>query len=212
MMSGSSSNGAVSNFRKRTRDPLTSHLHESRSTGVPKNYYLESRGLEITSDKCISTHLRGKHAVEVREELKENFKGNCENMKELNGTEYEGAYKDRRQAIKYLYLAVFAAPPQMRWHTMKLIPAISYMLKIPKNSHSNVKKTLLQISQEKDHYSSTNAAGAGRPPLIDEGTAQAEVICRALECGLSVKDATCILNIYRSNLDPPLEIVSRSAV
>jgi hypothetical protein len=105
-------------------------------------------------------------------------------MKELNVTEYEGANKDRRHAIKYLYLAVFTAPPRTRWHKMKLISAISYMLKISKNSHSKVKETLLQISQEKDHYSSTNAAGAGRPPLIDEGTAQAEVICRALERGL----------------------------
>jgi hypothetical protein len=72
-------------------------------------------------------------------------------MKELSMTEYDGANKDRRQAIKYLYLAVFAAPPQTRWHKMKFIPAISYMLKISKNSHSKVKETLLQISQEKDH-------------------------------------------------------------
>ena len=52
--------------------------------------------------------------------------------------------------------------------------------------------------------------GGGRPSLIEDGTALADVVYRALEASLSTKDTVCLLNFYRSNMDPPLEPISRS--
>ena len=126
--------------------------------------------------------------------------------------EYEGSSKDQNVALKYLFLKVFGNPEQDYWHEMKLIPAISYLLKIPQSSHTSVKKRLLAILEERGTFTGNISKGGGRPPLIVDGTAQADVVYRALGASLSAKDTVCLLNFYREWMDPPLDPISRSAM
>jgi hypothetical protein len=105
-------------------------------------------------------------------------------------------YNDRKKAIRYLYMHVFGAPKERDWHKMKLILSIFHMLSIPKNSYSRVKELLHEVSREKgDNIGNKNASG--RKALLIHGTTQANIIYKALLNGLTTKDATCVLNMYR---------------
>jgi hypothetical protein len=85
-------------------------------------------------------------------------------------------------------------------------------LNIPQSSHTSVKNALLLILAEKSEYCINIRRGGGRPPLIVDGTAQADVVYRALGASLSAKDTVCLLNFYRERMDPPLDPISRSAM
>ena len=106
---------------------------------------------------------------------------------------------------------MFGAPVKDTWHDMKLVPAICHLLRIPQNSHTIVNETMTSILND-EVYDGSRKSGAGRVPLIQEGTDQAGIVYRALEAGLSSKDTACILNIFRASLADPLEAISRSAV
>ena len=95
---------------------------------------------------------------------------------------------------------------------MKLISVISYLLQIPKNSYTSVMNTLETICKQPITYNGSRNAGQGKVSLIQHGTEQADIVYRAISSDLSVKDVTCILNMYRQNLPDPLDPISRSAV
>jgi hypothetical protein len=54
--------------------------------------------------------------------------------------------------------------------------------------------------------------GAGKIASIQHGTDQANIVYRALQQGLSAKESTCVLNMYREKLEIPEEPLCRSAV
>ena len=59
--------------------------------------------------------------------------------------------------------------------------------------------TLESIYQQPLNYNSSRNAGQGSEALIQHGTEQADIVYRAISSDLSVKDVTCILNMYRQN-------------
>jgi hypothetical protein len=95
---------------------------------------------------------------------------------------------------------------------MKLIPVICHLLKIPSNSHSCVLKLLRKFSDGVTEYDEKITRGTGRDAFIKHGTDQANLFYRALQQGLSAKESTCILNMYREKLTIPEEPLCRSAV
>jgi hypothetical protein len=123
---------------------------------------------------------------------------------------YDEYHDDRRQAIRFLYNAVFGAPAEEEWHSRKLVPNICIYLGIPQNSHSKVKKILLDIASGNFVAGIGRKSGAGRKRIIDQGSAQASIIYNCLRGSLTVRDTTCVLNMYRENNHMP--IVSRSCI
>ena len=131
----------------------------------------------------------------------------------LNKVKYVGFHKDRRVAIKYVYSAIFGAPPEENWHKMKLVPVICHLLNINLHSHGIVRQTLQQLAnQDISFYKGSVQKGSGSKALILHGTVQADIVYRSLMQGLTSKESTCILNMYRAKLDIPELPLSRSAV
>lgn len=125
---------------------------------------------------------------------------------------YPNILSERRVAIKYLFTAVLGAPPKEQWHKMKLISVISHMLNIPRSSHSRVHELLQKVSSLPVDYSGQRSKGTGRVALVEHGTAQADIVYRALQQELSAKESACILNMYREKLPVPEEPLCRSAI
>ena len=123
---------------------------------------------------------------------------------------YDEFHEDRRQAIRFLYHAVFGAPAEEEWHSLKLVPNICNYLGIPQNSHSKVKKILLDIAAGNFVAGIGRKPGAGRKAIIDHGSPQASIIYNCLRGNLTVRETTCVLNMYRENNH--MSIVSRSCV
>jgi hypothetical protein len=61
-------------------------------------------------------------------------------------------------------------------------------------------------------YNGKVSSGSGNAGLLHQGTEQANIVCNALEAGLSSSEATCFVNFHRERLEINLEPICRSAV
>jgi hypothetical protein len=201
--------------KKRNRNPLAFNCYNKRYEAVSqeKDHYLDRRSVKVTAEKTVLRHYKSKQASHA---TRESMKCSADKVKlpKLNGPVNKGSgyYNERRIAIKHIYESVFDAPPEEKWHEMKLIPSISHLLNIPSNSHSRVLEILQRVSKEEREYTGQVQRGSGRKALIQHGTLQANIVYRSLKGGLSAKESTCILNMFRDKMDPPMEPLSRSAV
>jgi hypothetical protein len=198
--------------KRRSRDTLLPLANELRyqATSQHQNYFQSSRGVTVTNSKAVGLHYRSKNASEMSHEKQHypidfDIDGEIENHNKCS-------FKDRRIAIKYMFINVFGSPNIDSWHKMKLIPAISHLLNISQNSHTIVLNTLKMISAAEIEYDGKVSTGSGREALILHGTTQANIVCNALEAGLSSKETACLLNMFRENLETPEEPICRSAV
>ena len=173
-----------------------------------------SRAVDVAYRKTINNFTRAKTAsIEAAKTW--NGVRNIEHIgtfpvhEELIGN-YANHYIDRRICIKYLYIAIFGAPPQDMWHEMKLIPAISGILDIPVNSHTAVRAVLEEIVQNVPAYNGDINRGGGRKAMIEHGTVQADIVYRGLAQNLTARDVTQVLNMFREANNETL--ISRSAV
>jgi hypothetical protein len=202
-------------IKKRNRDPLSSNSHSERYEAISQvqDHYGSCKSVTVTAEKAVRRHNSARKAVyESRKE--DEYSDNNQNYPQLDGhvNKRPGYYNERRVAIKHVYEAVFGAPPEENWHDMNLISVISHLLNIPSNSHTRVLEILRLISKEEKQYNGNVQKGAGKEALILHGTVQANLVYRSLQQGLSSKETTCILNMFREKLDPPEEPLSRSAV
>lgn len=180
-----------------------------RDKSKTQDYYQQNKGVEVTAVKAVSHHLRAKNASDT---YRVKTPHNREYHSHGGGEKYAGIYNERKIAVKYLYSSVFGAPPKEQWHRMKLVPVISHMLNIPKSSHSRVNEVLGNICDLKVEYHGKRLEGSGKVAAIQHGTAQADIIYRALQQGLTAKESVCILNMYREKLPVPGVPLCRSAV
>ena len=164
-------------------------------------------------ENFISKRRRSEVAVATRSKNNK-FPADCVDYSDtnLNNKKYVGFHKDRRVAIEYVYHSIFNSPPEINWHRMKLILVICHLLNINTRSHDVVRRTLQSINEINKVYDGSIARGAGAKALILHGTTQAEIVYKSLQQGLSSKESTCILNMYREKLDIPEAPLSRSAV
>jgi hypothetical protein len=123
-----------SNKKRRNRDSLSSSSKQSRyeAESQHKRHYNNTRGVEVTIEKAITYHYRSKAAVE-QARSNQLFDENIPS--DVNAVKYDGSLKDRRITIKWMFINVFGAPSEELWHGMKLIPAISLLMNISRNSH-----------------------------------------------------------------------------
>ena len=201
--------------KKRNRNPLSLNWFDRRYAAKSQHgdYYQNQAGVVVTNEKAVRLHKHAKTSADFARRSIQYLHENSNNL-ELNGNDnnYVGSFKDRRVAIKYLFMQVFGAPDEEDWHEMKLVPAISHLLNISKNSHTTVLNTLHKIVASDIEYLGKVSLGQGRVALIQHGTEQSTIVCNALEQGLSSKETACLLNMYRERQEIPEEAVSRSAV
>jgi hypothetical protein len=77
----------------------------------------------------------------------------------------------------------------------------------------NVLEILQKINEEYVlKYNGKLSSESGNAGLLHQGTEQANIVCNALEAGLSSSEATCLVNFHRERLEIPLEPICRSAV
>ena len=201
--------------KKRNRNPLSLNWFDRRYAAKSQHgdYYQNQAGVVVTNEKAVRLHKHAKTSADFARRSIQYLHENSNNL-ELNGNDnnYVGSFKDRRVAIKYLFMQVFGALDEEDWHEMKLVPAISHLLNISKNSHTTVLNTLHKIVASDIEYLGKVSLGQGRVALIQHGTEQSTIVCNALEQGLSSKETACLLNMYRERQEIPEEAVSRSAV
>lgn len=191
---------------------MSSFSHQKRHEGESqhKKYWNDYCGVEVTNEKVISKHYRSKLAGEQGRN-NQLFDENIPS--DINAVKYDGSLKDRRIAIKWMFINVFGAPSEELWHGMKLIPAISLLMNISRNSHTSILEILQKINEEDVFkYNGKASSGSGNAGLLHQGTEQANIVCNALEAGLSSSEAACLVNFHRERLEIPLEPICRSAV
>ena len=201
--------------RKRNRDPLGITSHQARYTPISQtqDYFLDTGAIQVTAEKSVNAHYHAKTSSEASWQIEEGIDWNSFISDiEPSSSSYAKSATDRRLCIKYLFISIFGAPPQSKWHEMNLVSIISSMLRISPNSHTTVKETMIKISERVEEYDGSREMGQGRKAMIEDGTEQAKIVYRTIAAGCSSKDAACLLNVYRSKLDEPLELLSRSAV
>ena len=110
------------------------------SSSQHENWFLGQRALLISPEAILSRHNRAKSAASRSWHGRDNGSGIDDSLPLLAQVEeddhYEGFYKDRTAAIKFLFLYIFGALDMLSWHDMNVVPSIMHILGIPKNSYS----------------------------------------------------------------------------
>ena len=118
--------------KKRNRNPLSFNCFDSRYAAKSQHgdYYQNQVGVVVTNEKAVRLYKHAKKNSDLARRSIQYLHENSNNL-ELNGNEnnYIGSFKDRRVAMKYLFMQVFGAPDEEDWHEMKLFPAISHLFR-----------------------------------------------------------------------------------
>jgi hypothetical protein len=86
------------------------------------------------------------------------------------------------------------------------------MLNISLASRTSVLAQLNRISDMKEDYDGKTAEGSGSLAYVQHGTRQSGIIYNCIERGLSSKEATVIVNLWRGGQDIPLYPICKSAI
>ena len=124
--------------KRRSRDTLSSNAHELQyqAQSQHEKYWQSTKGVEVKNSKPVVLHYRSISASEMSH-YNSQYPINFDIDVEIDN-QNKCSFKDRRIAIKYMFINVFGSPSVDSWHDMKLIPAISHLLNISQNSHSKV--------------------------------------------------------------------------
>ena len=146
---------------KRNRNPLGIMSNKARylPESQTKDYFLGTRATQVTAEKVVRRHYSAKTASEASWQIATEIDWNSfisDNDHSSSG--YPKSATDRRIAIKYLFIAIFGAPPQSHWHDMNLVSVISSMLGIPKNSYTTDWLCLLAAALLPEASSSVHSA------------------------------------------------------
>ena len=203
--------------KKRNRNVLLDTPQQEKYAAISqKNGGLQiSKAVKTTAEIIIRKFIRAKNASIAAATTWEQPR-NIEPIdafpafEELIG-DYADYYRDRRICIKYLYIAIFGAPPEEMWKEMRLVLGICGILDIKyDNSHTAVRNVLLEIVQNLQHYDGRINHGGGRKAIIEHGTVQAEIVYKGLQQNLTARDVTCVINMFRTEIEEHL--ISRSAI
>ena len=129
----------------------------------------------------------------------------CEGARDRLGP---GSARSRKYAIEYLFLEVFGAAEESEWPApcfhlrMGLPRVIMCMLNIPASAKEEVVKIMREISAShkagtKYDPSTKIKAGRGAKVLIEDYTAQADVVYRTMESGMSLGNTLVVLSQWR---------------
>jgi hypothetical protein len=107
----------------------------------------------------------------------------------------------RRTAIVYLF-SKHGYPPEKEWgREFGVLKDIMTKLEIDKNSRSsvvNILRDALVARAEKRNYDPTiGNKNKGRPRILEDGTLEGILVCRALQRGIGITQTVCQLNRFR---------------
>ena len=189
---------------KRRRDPLAeSSYQQLRSPSRRPNYFLDTRALR---QPCAEIHKqfwqRASTASSASREL-QYFALEQEELTRRESTSERSSTEIRNAAIFHVYLSL-GRPPASEWSGRGgTVAIIADNLNIPNNSTNLVKKVLSDIDALADPADYDPGAGLrhGRKVAIKEGSAEANLICNALECGVGRNEAAVMVNSLRELQD-----------
>jgi hypothetical protein len=208
----------VRTIKKRNRNNLESNWRDETYKAVSQvaDYWISTERAQVTTEKAVRGHYHAKMASEASHEWDENERHSWDSTENgrVNGKDKKDAsfFIDRRIAMKFLFQNIFMSPAKALWHQMKLIPSMCHMLNISLNSHTKVHAQLTRISDLKEAYNGKIAEGSGSIAYIQHGTRQADIIYDCVQKGLSSKETTVVLNVWRDKQEIPLYPICRSAV
>jgi hypothetical protein len=106
----------------------------------------------------------------------------------------------RRIAIAHLFQDIYGQPPETEWPM--LISTIIHRLSVPLGSRDVVKRVFEQVTTANNagvEYDANLGIKSRRKGkfLIKKNSPESNLICDALQNGLSISQATCLVNEYR---------------
>ena len=106
-------------------------------------------------------------------------------------------FRDRKHAIRYCFFIIYNSPPPHAWPLV--IRDIMVRLRIPAGNYSGIKKSFVEFSKPDYEFESSDKKKRIRKHIIGQGSEEENIICKAIESCLSIKQITCIVNESRAS-------------
>jgi hypothetical protein len=219
--------------KKRNRNTLGTTAHQRRyaEESQKKAYYLDVRSLNLSLATFKSNFLKAFNANRASHglpmiDLTNGFMKTFTNLHldheydRVNNAEENwcngggselgpGAASLRRSTIAYIFKTIFDSQPEDQWTESGLVGKIMKRIGIPEGSRpavKNVLKDVLEAERQGVRYDpNTKLSSRGRKRKIDDSLPEAGVIYRAVQSGMSVLNATVLVNKIRArNSEEPV--------